>query len=503
MKTYICKNCGFIINLDSISDSKCPKCGSSENNLELIENKLEEGEIDAIIESVIDETKDSQYNKIINQIEDEKYINISDNNNTINKIKDKCINCGQCKKTCEKIANVSYNMNKCKEPICIGCGQCILNCPTSALIPKYEYRKVKDIIDENKKIVIAIVSPAVIASVDEISNLDSESDYEKKLVGALKKIGFDYVFDGGFGSDLTIMEQSVELLNKIKEGKTPMFSSSCPAWIKYCEIYHSELLKNLSLCKSPVSMQCEIIKNYFCNQKGFDKEKIVTVSITSCTARKMEGKDYSSSIDYVITTSELDLLLKEEEIKLKDASESDYDGIINESSGSGKMADVSGGLSEGIARTIYKILTRKSIQKSSLEFNSLRGFNGIKTAIIKIGNLNLKIAVVQKLENLEKLLKNDEYKKYHYIEVMSCDGGCIGGGGQPIIPISKIDDIKNKRYNIITNKDKKSIKRCAYENEEIKSLYKNYLKKPYSDKSIELLYTTYSSKKELLNNKKD
>lgn len=501
---YLCKLCGYIEETDNLSlDFICPLCGAKWNDFERVEDNTDDLEIDSVIDLVIEEAfNDETPSKIIINDEIDKKILISEHNNCITRVNEKCINCGQCKKTCENIANISYNLNKCEEPICIGCGQCILNCPTGAIIPKYSYREVKDIIDRNEKIVVALISPAVRVSIGEAFGLTSGENYEKKLVTALKKLGFDYVFDTAFGADLTILEEVAEFANRLKnKDLLPQFTSCCPSWVKYAEIYHPEILNHISTCKSPIGMQCAIIKSYFAENKGFDSSKIVTVAITPCTAKKMEAKEYTLNIDYVLTASETALLLKEENVDFSSLDESDFDVIMGESSGGGIIFGASGGVCESVIRTLYRIITKNNILLEDLTFKDLRGFNGIKEAKIKIGQYILRVAVVQQLENIEKLLENDLYKKYHFIEVMNCRGGCSGGGGQPLSSIPKMDEIRSQRINGLYNIDKNRVVRSAHDNNELKILYKEYLKQPLSDKSLSLLHTSYSDKSNLLNNK--
>ena len=505
MKTYVCKNCGYIETKEELeNDYVCPKCNASKDSFEVFEENLAENEIDAIVDSVIEDAIESNKpSKIVNEIEEEKSIRISEYNHAISRIPEKCINCGQCKKTCENIVNLRYDLNKCKEPICIACGQCILNCPTGALTPKYDYKEVKEIVDANEKIVVAIISPAVRVSIGECFGLEPGVNSEKKLVSALKQLGFDYVFDTAFGADLTILEEVAEFIERLKTKKVlPQFTSCCPAWVRYAEIYHPELLDNLSTCKSPIGMQCAIIKSYFCEKKGFDPSKVVTVAITPCTAKKMEAREYTLNIDYVLTASEIELLLKEEEIKLNELEDKDFDQLMGESSGAGVIFGSTGGVCESIIRTLYKIMTNKNLTKKELRFEALEGFEGIKEASITIDKSKVKVAVVQQMENLEKILENDYYKNFHLIEVMNCKGGCIGGGGQPLCQIPKLDEYREKRSKGLFKIDETRAVRTAHDNDEIKLLYKEYLKNPMSELSLKLLHTSFTDKSNLLNDKK-
>lgn len=497
MNKYICK-CGYEIESDTLLDDfVCPKCGAKKDSFKESEKLVD------IIDSMLDEVTENETQKIINDDIQDKKIKIDPYNPAIVRIIEKCINCGQCKKTCENIVNLKYNLKECKNPICLGCGQCLLNCPTGAIIPRYCYHDVKRTIISNEKIVVGIISPAVRVALGEMFNLKSGDNVEKKIVTALKKLGFDYVFDTAFGADLTIMEEVTEFAKRLKEGLSlPQFTSCCPAWVKYAEIYHPELLENISTCKSPIGMQCSIIKSYFAEEKNIEPSKIVTVAITPCTSKKMEAKEYTPNIDYVMTTSELGIFLKEEEINLALLEDSEYDNILGDSSGAGVIFGNSGGVTESAIRTLYRMLTGENLRKEELKFSDLRGFKGIKEATIKIQKYVIKVAVIQQMENLEAILKDNYYKKFHFIEVMNCKGGCIGGGGQPLCAIPKIEEIREQRSEGLYKIDQKRTNKFAHNNKELKVLYKKYLKNPLGEKSMALLHTSYSDKSGLLNEKK-
>lgn len=497
MNKYICK-CGYEIESEELTKNySCPKCGANIDNFEKSEKLVE------VIDSMLEEITEKETQKIINDGVEDKKVKIDPYNPAIVRIPEKCINCGQCKKTCENVVNLKYDIRKCKNPICLGCGQCLLNCPTGAIIPRYCYHDVKRTIASNDKIVVGIIAPAVRVALGEVFNLNPGDNVEKKVVTALKKIGFDYVFDASFGADLTIMEEVTEFAKRLKEGLAlPQFTSCCPAWVKYAEIYHPELLENLSTCKSPIGMQCSIIKTYFAEEKKFESSKIVTVAITPCTSKKMEAKEYTPNIDYVMTTSELAIYLKEEEINLSSLEDNEYDSILGDSSGAGVIFGNTGGVTESAIRTLYRMLTNENLRKEDLVFNDLRGFKGIKEATIKINNYVIKVAVVQQMENLESILIDDYYKKFHFIEVMNCKGGCIGGGGQPLCAIPKLEEVRQKRAEGLYKIDQKRANKFAHNNKELKLLYKNYLKNPLGEKSMTLLHTTFCDKSNLLNEKK-
>ena len=497
MNKYICK-CGYEIESEKLTENySCPKCGASSNSFEKSEKLVD------VIDSMLEEVTEKETQKIINDDVEDKKVKIDPYNPAIVRIPEKCINCGQCKKTCENIVNLKYDIRKCKNPICLGCGQCLLNCPTGAIMPRYCYHDVKRTIVSNDKIVVGIISPAVRVALGEAFNLNPGDNVEKKIVTALKKLGFDYVFDTAFGADLTIMEEVTEFAKRLKEGLAlPQFTSCCPAWVKYAEIYHPELLENLSTCKSPIGMQCSIIKTYFAEVKNFESSKIVTVAIAPCTSKKMEAKEYTPNIDYVMTTSELAIYLKEEEINLSSLEENEYDSILGDSSGAGVIFGNTGGVTESAIRTLYRMLTNENLKKEDLTFNDLRGFKGIKEATVKINKYVIKVAVVQQMENLEAILKDDYYKKFHFIEVMNCKGGCIGGGGQPLCAIPKLEEVKQQRAEGLYRIDQKRANKFAHNNKELKLLYKNYLKNPLGEKSMTLLHTTFIDNSSLLNEKK-
>ncbi len=476
MAKYKCKMCNKIIETDNFEELECcPFCGS---NKELIE-KTDEEESSPIITGPIP---------------------ISKNNPGIERIEEKCIKCGLCSKICQNKVGIHYDPKKSKEPVCISCGQCSLNCPVGAILPKYSYKKVMNYINDTDKVVIAFTAPAVRVALGE-EFLSEDDNVEKKMVTALKELGFNYVFDTTFGADLTIMEEASELLERLKENKNiPQFTSCCPGWVRYLEIYHPKLLKYLSTCKSPISMQGSMIKNYFSEMAEIPKENIITVAVTPCTSKKSEILNYNDDTNFVITTSELAMMIREKEIDFNNLKDTNFDHIMQRGSGAGIIFGSSGGVMEAALRTAYYFVNKKNPPRELLNLEDVRGYNNLKEATVTIGNNKLNVLVVYGLTNIEPILKELENGncKYHFIEVMNCPGGCVGGGGQPLGIVSKQKEVIEKRIKSLYNEDSDSITRNSYENQDIIDIYSSYLEKPLSKKAIDLLHTTYEDKSDIL-----
>lgn len=420
-------------------------------------------------------------------MEELKRVPISKNNISITRNINKCISCGTCKSVC-KYSSCVYEKYEIKEDsVCINCGQCTLVCPTNSLHEVYDYIKLKKQIEQKNKIFIFQTAPAVRVALGEEFGLDAGSFVEGKMIKALRNLGADYVFDTTFGADLTILEEACELLKRIKDNKLPLFTSCCPAWVKYVEIFKPELIPNLSTTKSPIGMQGAIIKDYFCYINNINKEDIVSIALTPCTAKKDEIKK-NNDIDYVITTRELAIWLKEENIDLNSLEDSNYDNIMNKGSGAGLIFGTTGGVSEAILRTLNYIVTGKN-KKEFLDFKPIRGLDGIKEASFILLDKPFKIASVSQIKNVRKLFnKLDEYA---FIEVMACRGGCIAGGGQPKTTIPLDDDIRLQRMESLYQNDSNLKIKYSYENIDVINLYKNYLDYPMSNKAIKLLHTKF------------
>lgn len=477
MKKYRCTICGHIYDdakenikfEDLPEDWVCPKCGVPKELFELMEETSE-------IEEVDEET--------IN-------VKISDNNVSIVRDTAKCIECGICKNICIKKEGMKFNSHS---ELCVNCGQCVQVCPTKALTPKMEIHRLLKAKEEGK-ILVAYTSPSTRVAFGDIFGLESGTFTQNKLVGFLKQIGFDYVLDTTFAADLTIMEEASELVIRIQNnGKLPMFTSCCPAWVKYAEQFYPEILEHISTCKSPIGMMGMIVNNYFTKIKNINKENLYTVAITPCTAKKYEIKRPEiGGTNLVLTLYELEEYIHEKNIKYEDIKEDNFDSILGEGSGAGVIFGNTGGVMEAALRTAYYLITGENLKQENITFNDVRGYNGLREATIKINDLELNIAIIDGISNAKKVLEEvkNGTSKYHYIEIMNCVGGCIGGGGQPKIDMIKEDEIrKNRILNLYKRDDNVKI-RFSHENPDIIKIYNEYLESPLSKLSEELLHTHY------------
>ena len=430
----------------------------------------------------------------------------------------KCILCRRCVSVCSKIQNVGvigpvnrgfktaiespWEM-KLSEMSCINCGQCIVNCPVGALYEKDETKKVWDLINDPTKHVVVQPAPAVRAALGEEFGLPMGTSVTGKMATALHRLGFDRVFDTDFGADLTILEEANELVERITNGGVlPMMTSCSPGWIKYCETYHPDFLPNLSSCKSPHEMLGAIIKSYYAEKNNIDPKTIAVVSVMPCTAKKFEadrpelGHDGMADVDAVITTRELARMIKQAGIDFVNLPDSDFDSLCGESTGAGVIFGATGGVMEAALRTAYETITGKTLE--DVEFHQVRGVEGIKEASINLDGKEVLVAVASGTGNATELLKRVKQgeKPYAFIEIMACPGGCVNGGGQPIVPASvKMDcDIRVERAKALYGEDREKPLRKSHENEELKQLYADYLDKPGSHKAHELLHTHYKAR---------
>ena len=437
----------------------------------------------------------------------------------------KCILCGRCVQRCvnahgngvlgfenrgfKTIVGPAGNISLNNSP-CLMCGQCVAVCPTGALMQKSDLENVYDAIESGKHVVVQ-TAPAVRAGLGEEFGMPIGTPVTGKMVAALRRLGFEKVYDTDFGADLTIMEEATELLGRIKNGGVlPMITSCSPGWINYAETYYSDILDHISSCKSPHQMQGAIMKSYWAQQHGYDPKDVYTVSIMPCTAKKFEKErpemravEGQKDVDAVLTVRELGDMIKRSGIRFDRLPDEDYDhDIMGEYTGAGVIFGVTGGVMEAALRTAYFVLEGKEAEP--IEFHQVRGFDDIKEASLTLGGMTVNIAVTSGMRNAKVLL--DEIRagtsKYHFIEIMCCPGGCINGGGMPYVrpqflPNEDLDILETyraKRASALYSEDERQVVRQSHNNKQVQELYEKFLGEPNSHLAHELLHTTYAGR---------
>ncbi|MCK8825747.1 NADH-dependent [FeFe] hydrogenase, group A6 [Fuchsiella alkaliacetigena] len=417
----------------------------------------------------------------------------------------KCIDCTRCVRKCEEIQGVGIftKANRGPETLittfknkgmgnveCANCGQCIHACPTGALHESYHYNSVWHFLNDDSKFVVVQTAPSVRVALSEGFGEEPGTVATGQMVAALRRLGFDRVFDTNFSADLTIMEEGYELIGRIKEGgKLPMFTSCSPGWIKFIEHFYPEYLPHLSTCKSPQQMLGAVAKSYYAEQHGINVEDMIVVSVMPCTAKKFEASrlEMEDDVDFVLTTRELIRMIKESGLDMMNLAEEKADKMMGASSGAADIFGATGGVMEAALRTAYEVITEEELGK--LDFKTLRGLAGIKEAEVEIGELTVKAAVAHGLGNAKELMERIEAgAEYHFVEVMACPGGCVGGGGQPV-PTNQ--ETVEKRLNSLYQIDAEKKLRKSHENPEIKAIYEEFLGEPGAKKSHDLLHTHY------------
>jgi NADP-reducing hydrogenase subunit HndD len=435
---------------------------------------------------------------------------------------DKCIMCRRCEMMCNEVQTVgvlsainrgfnsvvapAFEMNL-DHSVCTYCGQCVAVCPTGALTEVDDTGKVVRVLSDPTKTVIVQTAPAVRAALGEEFDMEAGTLVTGKLVAALRRLGFDYVFDTDFAADLTIMEEGTELLNRLgkhlagdKNVKLPILTSCCPAWVKFFEHQFPDMKDIPSTARSPQQMFGSIAKTYFAQKLGKKREDLVVVSIMPCVAKKYEcGRDEfkvnkNPDVDFAITTRELAALIKISNINFRTLPNEEFDNPLGESTGAGVIFGTTGGVIEAAVRTAYELHTKKELPR--LDFDELRGMEGIRKATIDFGGIPINIGIAHGLGNARKLLEEIQAGKseFHAIEIMSCPGGCIGGGGQPYHHGNA--EILKKRQKAIYQEDSKKAIRKSHQNPYIIKLYEEFLEKPMSEKAHHLLHTAYFDRTE-------
>jgi NADP-reducing hydrogenase subunit HndD len=427
----------------------------------------------------------------------------------------KCILCRRCVAACNNLQGIGvigsndrgYDTHigsafemKLADTSCVNCGQCIVACPVGALYERDDTQKIFDAIADPTKHVAICTAPSVRATLGECFGYEPGTEVEGKMVSALKRLGFDGVYNMNLTADLTIVEEAHELLDRITSGgKLPLITSCSPGWIKYCEHYFPELTDNLSTCKSPQQMFGAIYKTFYAQKHGLDPKNIFFVSAIPCTAKKFEvtRDDESASgvpdVDVAITTRELGRMIQKAGIDFKSLADEQFDAPFIEASGAGEIFGATGGVMEAALRTAAEAILGKPLEK--LDFDDVRGIAGVKRASYKLGDITVRVAVASGLANAKRLLTKVQSgeEQVDFIEIMACPGGCVNGGGQPVQPASVRNtvNLREKRAAVLYSVDAKNVLRKSHENKTVKMLYNEYLEKPGSHKSHEILHTTY------------
>ena len=426
----------------------------------------------------------------------------------------KCILCRRCVAACQAqhISVIGANArgfdthigSAFERPLdsvaCVSCGQCIVNCPTGAIYEKDDTAKVLEAINDPEKFVVVHTAPSIRVTLGECFGMHIGTNVQGKMVAALRRLGFDKVFDTDFGADLTIVEEANEFLGRVQNGGVlPMITSCSPGWIKYCEHYYPDMLDHLSTCKSPQQMSGAIIKTWYAEKMGIDPKDIVVVGIMPCTAKKFETKrdDQAASgypdVDYSLTTRELGRMIESAGIYFKHLPDEEFDNPLGDSTGAAVIFGATGGVMEAALRTAVEKLSGEELK--SLDFTEVRGTDGIKEASYTVNGMEIKVCVVSGLANANTIMEKvkNGTADYHFIEIMGCPGGCVNGGGQPIqhAIVRNFVDLRARRAAALYEADKDMPLRKSHESEAVKRIYAEFLGEPGSHKAHEVLHTSY------------
>lgn len=426
----------------------------------------------------------------------------------------KCILCRRCVAACQAqhISVIGANArgfdthigSAFEKPLdsvaCVSCGQCIVNCPTGAIYEKDDTAKVLEAINDPEKFVVVHTAPSIRVTLGECFGMHIGTNVQGKMVAALRRLGFDKVFDTDFGADLTIVEEANEFLGRVQNGGVlPMITSCSPGWIKYCEHYYPDMLDHLSSCKSPQQMSGAVIKTWYAKKMGIDPKDIVVVGIMPCTAKKFETKRENQSasgypdVDYSLTTRKLGRMIESAGIFFKHLPDEEFDNPLGDSTGAAVIFGATGGVMEAALRTAVEKLSGEELK--SLDFTEVRGTEGIKEASYTVNGMEIKVCVVSGLANANTIMEKvkNGTADYHFIEIMGCPGGCVNGGGQPIqhAVVRNFVDLRARRAAALYEADKDMPLRKSHESEAVKRLYAEFLGEPGSHKAHEVLHTSY------------
>jgi NADH-quinone oxidoreductase subunit G len=460
--------------------------------------------------------RESPYRKILGALP------IDDSNPAIVLNPEKCIRCGRCVKVCQEMQNVwaleflgrgikgriaSAADTPLGESPCIKCGQCAAHCPVGAIYERDDTAKVWAALQDPDKHTVVQIAPAVRVALAEEFGLEPGTIVTKKIYAALRRLGFNTVFDTNFSADLTIMEEGTELVKRLTEnaGAIPLITSCCPAWVDYMEKYYADMIPNFSTAKSPQQMMGAMIKAYWAGKAGIDPAKVYSVSVMPCTAKKwetrrngdMKSAGYGDDVDIAITTRELARMIKQAGIEIMALPDEDADNPMGPYTGAGTIFGATGGVMEAAVRSAYFLVTKKEL--GDVNFKPVRGLDGVKEAEVDFNNgTKIRIAVAHQMGNIAAVLDRirearDAGKEtpYHFVEVMACRGGCIGGGGQPY---GCTDEVRSRRIAGIYQDDEQSAIRCSHQNPFITQVYKEFLGEPSGHKAHELLHTKYTAR---------
>jgi len=438
-------------------------------------------------------------------------LSVASDNPSILLQRNRCNECGRCVEFCRTTTTVYGQSVPPGEDACIYCGQCTFSCRRNAIIEQYHYQAVARAIADKDKIVIASTAPAIRVALGEMYRLAPGTDVEGKIIGSLKQLGVNHVLDTTFSADLTIMEEASELLRRLEKNDAknlPMFTSCCPAWVRFATLFYPDLLPKISTAKSPIMMQGALVKTWFAQKTGIEPGKIVHVALAPCTAKKAEillpGMNAAGvsrknpemrDVDVALTCRELSYLINDGKVDFPQAQDAQYDSLMGTGSGAGMIFGNTGGVMEAALRMAYKLSNDKNPPDEFFDLRPVRGLDGVRQANVDLGKRKLNVAVVNGIGGARPFIESIQSGvwKFDFVEVMACSGGCIGGGGQPNNSIIDATRLKQLRLDALYKRDASQEIRLSCDNPQIKTIYDEFLGKPLSKKAEELLHVTLSS----------